>query len=111
MNTRTADLFDYVPQPYKGKPPAQSHSPTSLAAAASIKKAIGPLHREILELLSELPNMGATDEEMQFELNMLANTQRPRRRELELMGHVVNSGQTRRTRSGREAVVWERVKS
>lgn len=35
-----------------------------------------------------------------------ANTQRPRRRELELMGRIEDSGQTRLTRSRRAAVVW-----
>lgn len=100
------DLFGYAPLPYRGDPPAQSHSVTSIAAAQSIRKSIGPLHQRILSFLAELPNMGATDEEMQFELDMPANTQRPRRRELELMGRITDSGKTRLTRSGREAVIW-----
>lgn len=99
------DLFDYVAPPYRGDPPAQAHSPTSLAAAESIRKNIGPLHRQILDHLRTCPN-GATDEEMMFALDMGGNTERPRRRELELMGEVVDSGNTRLTRSGRSAVVW-----
>lgn len=107
----TADLFGYAPAPYRGEPPAQKHSPTSQAAAASIKKAIGPLHREILDYLrrAEVRVTGATDEEMQIKLDMGANTQRPRRRELELMGRVEDSGKTRQTKSGREAVIWRFV--
>lgn len=106
MNKHTRDLFDYVAPPYKGNPPAQVHSPTSLAAAESIRKSIGPLHRQIIDHLKACPN-GATDEEIMAALDMGGNTERPRRRELELMGRIVNSGATRQTRSGREAVVWK----
>ena len=108
MKSAAPDLFDYVrgaPVPYRGEPPAQSHSPTSIAAAEQIKTAIGPLHTVILAHLRNCPD-GATDEEMQNRLDMPANTQRPRRRELELMNRIVNSGETRKTRSGRMAVVW-----
>ena len=82
----------------------QKHSPTSLAAAESIKPRVGPMHRLVLEHLSFFA--GATDEELQGDLDMLANTQRPRRRELQLWGLIVDSGKTRATRSGRQAVVW-----
>lgn len=102
------DLFNYtppVPAPYRGEPPAVAHSPTSLAAAEKIKKQIGPLHRTVLCFLEMNPD-GATDEEMQQHLDMPANTQRPRRRELYLMGRIIDSGETRRTQSGRAAVVW-----
>ena len=99
------DLFDYTPPPYRGEPPTQAHSQTSIAAATQIKKAIGPLHKEILNHLA-MCQLGATDEEMQIALDMSANTQRPRRRELELTGRVIDSGKTRRTKSGREAVIW-----
>jgi hypothetical protein len=43
---------------------------------------------------------------MQVDIPMAANTQRPRRRELELMGHVIDSGRVRHTHAGREAVIW-----
>lgn len=99
------DLFGYKPGPYRGKPPAQVHSPTSVAAATKIKKAIGPLHTVILTYLRNCPD-GATDEEMQNRLDMPANTQRPRRRELQLMEEIEDSGKTRITKSGRAAVVW-----
>lgn len=106
--SRTApapDLFDYAPPPYHGEPPAIAHNPTSIAAATSIKKAIGPLHREILAHLRNCID-GATDEEMQNQMGMAANTQRPRRRELQLMGRVLDTGKTRQVASGREATVW-----
>lgn len=102
----TDDLFGWAPpepQPYRGEPPAQAHSPTSVAAAEQIKKSIGPLHRQILDHLKHHPS---TDEEMMAALDMGGNTERPRRRELELMGKIENSGIMRQTKSGREAVVW-----
>ncbi len=86
-------------------PPAQRHSETSRAAAAAIKPKIGPLQWKVLAFL-RLFKTGATDEEMQIRIPMGANTQRPRRRELELMGLVVDSGARRMNASGKLAVVW-----
>lgn len=85
-------------------PAHQRHSPTSKAAAESIKPRVGPMHTLILRLLKD--GFDATDEEMQWGLDMPANTQRPRRRELQNMGLIVDSGSTRATKSGRQAVVW-----
>jgi hypothetical protein len=75
-------------------------------AAEQIKRAIGPLHKKILAHLNVQPS---TDEEMQHYLDLSANTQRPRRRELQLMERIEDSGETRLTRSGRQAVVWRIV--
>ena len=110
------DLFS-TPAPYRGDPPAQRHSETSKAAAESIRKAVGPLHRKILTHLAERSHrdldgqirLGSTDEEMQVEIPMNPNTQRPRRRELQLMGKIRNSGRERLAQSGQLAVVWELV--
>jgi hypothetical protein len=94
------------------EPPAQRHSETSVAAATAIKPKIGPLQAKILAFLRSRTgatgqrNSGATDEEMQELIPMGANTQRPRRRELELMGLVVDSGNRRLNASGKLAVVW-----
>jgi hypothetical protein len=101
-----SDLFGHIEAPYNGEPPHQTHSDTSREAAARIKYRLGKLHYAILKYLY-LYN--ATDEEMQNELGMPANTQRPRRRELELMGYVVDSGDRHMTKSGRMAVVWTHV--
>jgi hypothetical protein len=108
---RMKDLFGDIPMPdpgygfYDGNPPAQKHSKTSRAAATRIKKRIGPLHAEILLFLTNNPH-GATDEEMQAQIPMPANTQRPRRVELTQDGRVVDSGRAKLTRSRREAVIW-----
>jgi hypothetical protein len=89
---------------FGGEPPSQRHSKTSRAAAAAIKQKIGPMHVVVLYYLYGCG--GATDEEMQAGIPMSANTQRPRRRELELMGCIVDSGRVRLTNSRRQAVVW-----
>jgi len=100
-----ADLFGQLPAaPYRGAPPFQKHSDTSREAAARIKYRVGKLHRDILEYLK---TNNATDEEMQKSLAMPTNTQRPRRRELELMGYVADSNKRRIVQSGRMAVVWK----
>lgn len=49
---------------------------------------------------------GATDDEIEQQLNLRHQTVSPRRRELVLLGKVVDSGRTRPTRSGRRATVW-----
>ena len=103
MSRAAPDLFGWSPPPYRGEPPAIRHSETSKAAAEQIKRAITPLHKIILAHLKHKPS---TDEEMQNSLDMSANTQRPRRRELQLMERIEDSGTTRLTRSGRQAVVW-----
>jgi hypothetical protein len=95
---------DDYESPYGDLPPHQRHSETSKAAAESMRYKIGPLHRRIMEFLRL---KGATDEAMQIALDMNPNTQRPRRRELELMGYIVDSGYRTVTLSGREAVIWE----
>ncbi len=96
----TDDLFAYG-----GNPPSQAHSPTSQEAAASIKPKVGRFHRMILRFLSTFPQ-GGTDEWMAEGTGISANTFRPRRRELQLMGKIKDSGRTALTRSGRKAVVW-----
>jgi len=98
MSEQQYDLFG-------GDPPAVRHSPTSRAAAAAIRPRINALHMQVIRYLRGCD--GATDEEMQAAIPMSANTQRPRRRELELMGEVVDSGRVRLTASRRLAVVWK----
>ena len=109
------DLFGDIPLPeagrsreydyYDGSPPAQKHSRTSRAASSRIKGHIGPSHAAIIQFLTNNPR-GATDEEMQAQIPMSANTQRPRRIELTQDDRVVDSGRSKLTRSRREAVVW-----
>ena len=91
-------------EPYHGFPPHQSHSSTSFDAAALIADQALTLRDKVFKFLQVIG--GATDEEMQIALRMSANTQRPRRCELEQQGRVIDSGQRRKTRARRDAVVW-----
>jgi len=52
------------------------------------------------------PWNGLTDEEIEHTLNLKHQTASARRRELVLGGLIHDSGQTRKTTSGREATVW-----
>lgn len=86
-------------------PPAQPVD-TSLAAAERIAPAQGTLQRRVLDYIAGQGERGATDEEVQNALGMNPSTQRPRRVELADAGYIVDSGATRPTASGRQAVVW-----
>ena len=88
--------------------PFQRHSETSRAAAQSIsEKRLGELHRRVWSHLKRTG--GATDEAGMKALDMQPNTYRPRRRELELQGWVIDSGRREATVSGRSAIVWQAV--
>ena len=85
--------------------PFVRHSATSRAAAESVVNA-GTLRALVLEHIAECGEHGATDEEIQFALSLGGNCERPRRRELQKGGRIKDSGRTRPTKSGRQAVVW-----
>jgi transcription initiation factor IIE alpha subunit len=63
------------------------------------------MQRRVYEFLCRTPS---TDEEITNELEMNASTVRPRRIELARRGLIVEAG-TRRTASGRMAVIWRRA--
>lgn len=86
--------------------PYVAGSSTSKSAAKSMECAAPTLKARVLSYITRQGTLGATDEEMQSGIPMAANTQRPRRRELELEGRIENTGKTRSTASGRQAVVW-----
>lgn len=98
-------LFD-APAPAPPMPPAQRHSATSMEAARLISGKAATLREKVRQFLELRGKAGATDEEIQSALVMAANTERPRRRELEQAGIVRDSGMTRTTTSGRAATVW-----
>ena len=88
--------------------PSVNGSVTSAQAADSLTPAtLNNMQRRVLELLAATPE-GLTDEEMQRRLRMNPSTQRPRRIELMRRGLVAEAG-TRRTASGRMAVVWRKA--
>lgn len=84
----------------------QKHSPTSIAAAREIEASAATLRGKVYRYLQARGKVGATDQEMQEALGMDPSTQRPRRVELVERSLVEDSGDKRKTRSGRAAVVW-----
>lgn len=88
------------------QPPA-NFRPTSQIAAEQIKPCAGTLRARVLSFIESTGQAGATDIEIQDALSMEGNTERPRRGELLKIGLIRDSGRTRKTRSGRAAVVWE----
>ena len=96
-------VFDNIqPAPY------QRHSATSRAAAIGIAPRAGTKRAQVLDFLRSHKE-GATDEEMQECIPMSANTQRPRRCELVAAKFIKDSGRTRKTVGGDDAVVWVAV--
>jgi len=87
-------------------PPYQPHSDTSIASAVALLPNAGTLRRRVYDYLLGCGKYGATDEEMQWNLQMDASTQRPRRIELVARHWVEDSGVRRKTRKGRKATVW-----
>jgi len=99
--SRVADLPLFA----AARAPAVRGSVTSAQAADSLDaKRLNALQRSVLEVLRQEP-AGLTDEEIAGRLQMNPSTERPRRIELARRGLIVEAG-TRRTSSGRNAVVW-----
>jgi len=86
--------------------PFQPDSETSADAADEARRDAPTQRQRVLTAITAAGWCGATDEELQDRLQLNPSTQRPRRVELVASGLVVDSGRTRRTRSGRRAVVW-----
>lgn len=101
---RQPSLFDDIPDA-----PAQSHSPTSRAAAKAIEPLAGELRRRVYEWLVSRGEEGSTDEELIDALGLASSTARPRRIELVAAGLARDSGRTRLTKARRKATVWVAV--
>jgi len=106
--TDQGDLFSGDYNLYDGEPPHEDVD-TSIAAAKKILPDVGTIQREVFEYFKNCSSEGSTDEQMFDSLGRLTqqNTYRPRRRELVLMGFLVDSGRRKANRSGRDAVVWQ----
>lgn len=85
--------------------PAQRHSPTSVAAADSIRDHLPRLRQVVLDYIRACGPHGCTDAELIEGVGLGPNTPRPRRIELARAGLIVEAG-TRLTPSGRQAVIW-----
>lgn len=89
-----------------GRPPAQRHSETSVAAAEAVAPLAKTYRAMVCEVIREAGAAGMTDEEIIDATGLPPSTARPRRIELVGLGMVRDSGTTRKTRSGRKAAVW-----
>jgi hypothetical protein len=103
MNTAT----EVTSTAYHGEPPYVVESDTSLDAAFLVAPNAATLRAKVLRFFVSRFERGATDEEVQTQLPMEANTERPRRRELELGGYIVRTDARRKTEAGRWAHVYE----
>lgn len=97
-------MTDYEQLPL---PPYVAGSDTSLAAAIAKKPTAAKQRAAVYRYLVE--HGPRTQEELSAETGIGGDSARPRIAELRREGHVVDSGQRRLTRSGRQAVVWAAV--
>ncbi|MHC4371268.1 MAG: hypothetical protein ACYSW8_26950 [Planctomycetota bacterium] len=79
---------------------------TSDIAATSASLTAAALREKVYRYILDCGEFGATDEEIQFALNLPGNTQRPRRWELSHKEQKIVKRGTRHTRSGNPAAVW-----
>ncbi|MDP6942733.1 MAG: hypothetical protein QF464_01175 [Myxococcota bacterium] len=84
-------------------------SDTSEAAAESMEPHAPTLRHRVFRYILEQGDLGATDSQIEIALQLRHQTASARRRELELMGAVVRTGQVRKTASGRNAGVYVAV--
>ncbi len=93
---------------YDGRAPHVAGSETSEAAGASVDRV--PMRERVLRYIDFYTHgsgsIGATDDELEVALTLRHQTASARRRELVLLGKVVDSGRRRKTRSGCLATVW-----
>ena len=89
--------------------PAQPHATQVQAAAAALPRT-GSDRGRVLQAIQAAGHDGLTDEEIQRDTRLGANTARPRRHELSNPKHgdpwIVDSGQRRPTSTGNPSIVW-----
>ena len=98
------DLPLFGQQPYGGVPPHVKDSDTSREAAMSVLPKAGSKRRRIFDLIAG--SKGVTDDELEGLTGWRHQTVSARRRELVLLELVKDSGERRKTSSGRSATVW-----
>lgn len=111
VTLRRSDDAEHVPECYQcslriGARP--DDRPTARAAGESVRKGSrSPLAQAIYNELRQRGSAGATDDELwQAFPGQLLGSVSKRRGELTEWGLVMDSGRTRATRRGRQAVVW-----
>lgn len=106
-------FWDKVGSAMRGEYPAtpgHSNPTTSLEAARSMDAPAPKLRLRILSELQLRADVGATCDELEQAYGMPHQTVSARLREMALSGSIVDSGHKRKTRSGRNAIVWHATK-
>jgi hypothetical protein len=83
--------------------PAQSHSPTSVAAAAAMQPHLGAAQARVLEVIRQHGPLSDNDG---IRLTGMINGYRARRIELSKAGLIREAGKKINQESGQEAVLW-----
>jgi len=76
-----------------------------MSIATETRPNVKALREQVFEAIAAVPGRGLTDEEIQEQLDLPGNTQRPRRGELVAAGRIAKFG-TRLTKAHRYAAVW-----
>lgn len=85
---------------------SSSHPQTSQDAVKKARISSGSRRKMILDLIKRHREIGLCDHEIIELTGLSPNTARPTRISLMKDGFVVNSGRTRRTATGNNAIVW-----
>ena len=91
------------------KAPYQRGSETSKMAAKQVEKTAASMLEQVYQWLLTRRNHGATSDEIAANMGIVNATAGARRRDLELMGAVIKTGERRQTRSGGWAEVYRAV--
>jgi len=86
--------------------PSVAGSRTSVAAAQAKVPTASSDEGRVFQTIKVSGKHGMTDDELEVALNLLHQTASARRRGLELRNFVMDSGRSRPTRTGRQAIVW-----
>lgn len=99
---------DRSPDPGKSRPAGLPHSgpDTSRAAAERMVAGASAQVARVFQFISKCGKEGATDHEIQSALAMTGDSERPRRWSLQKAGLIRDSGQRRKSPTGRLAIVW-----
>lgn len=89
--------------------PSVRSSDTSKDAARAMEPHLGRLEARVLYWIKAAYTRGATCDEVEGFSGLLHTTTSARIRRLAQIGRIVDSGERRKTRSGRNAVVWKVV--
>ncbi len=108
---RERSLFETVQdrdRPPDRRPVGLPHNGTTTSADAAesmLPAAIAQASR-VYHFIAQQGDEGATDHEVQAELGLTGDSERPRRWALERNGLIRNSGRKRKSPKGRDAIVW-----